>query len=135
MTKFKDLCAELEEQIVASYEDGVSMEQAEKLAAKFLHAQMIVSGELKKADLDSRMRKNGVKSIRAAIYLDIVQKADKKPTEAQIGAMIDTDSLVAGEQRSFDEAEANRDEMERYYGIFQNGHIYFRGIAKGNFNG
>jgi hypothetical protein len=132
---FKQLCKQLEVKIQNSYENGVTLEEAEKLAGEFLYAQMQVSEELKKADLDSRLRKTGVKSIRAAIYLDIVQKNDKRPTEANITAMIDSDQIVVGEQEAFDSAEVTRDELERYYDIFLNAHIYYRGVAKGNFNG
>jgi hypothetical protein len=135
MTKFETLCKQLEAKIVSSYEEGVTLEEAEKLAAQFLFAQLAVSTELKKADLDSRMRKNGVKSIRAAIYLDIVSKSDKKPTEAQITATIDTDKIVGDEQGAFDMAEVSKADLERYYDIFGNAHVYFRTISKGRFDG
>lgn len=133
MSNFKNLCKALEEKIQNSYQEGVTLEQAEKLAGEFLHAQMIVSEELRKADLDSRMRKSGVKAVRAAIYLDTVSKADKKPTEAQIEHTINVNELVTGEQQAFDQAEVNRDELSRYYDIFLNSHIFFRSISKGRF--
>ena len=129
---FEELCEKLEAKIVNSYEEGVSLVDAEMLAAEFLHAQMQVSKELKEKDLSSRMRKSGLKAVRAAVYLEIVQKNEKKPTEAQIGAMIDTHELVSGEQQGLDTSEVDRDDLERYYDIFGNAHVYFRGIAKGN---
>lgn len=124
-----------EDKIISAYETGVSLEEAERLATEFLHAQLQVSVALKAADLDARMRKSGVKSIRAAIYLDIVQKSDKKPTEAQIAALIDSDKLVLGEQQALDTAESDRDELERLFSVFQNAHIHFRGVSKGTFGG
>lgn len=132
---FKDLCKQLESKIQNSYEQGVTVDEAEKLAAEFLYSQLQVSGELKKVDLDSRMRKSGVKAIKAAVYLDIVQKSEKKPTESQMTALIDSDKIVASEQEALDKAEVSRDEMERYYNIFSNAHIYYRGISKGRFDG
>lgn len=135
MSNFKTLCQALESEIEKSYIEGVTLGEAEKLAGQFLHAQMAVSRELQKADLDTRMRKSGLKAIRAAVYLDIVQKSEKKPTEAAIAAMVDTDELVQGEQKSFDTAEVDHDELERYYNIFIQAHVHFRTIAKGNFNG
>lgn len=133
MKKFTEFCKELEAEIERTYTEGATLEEAERLAAKFLSAQLAVSGELKKADLDSRMRKSGVKAIRAALYLEIVSKSDKKPTEAQISALIDSDQLVTDEQLEYDRAEVDKAELERYYDIFVNSHIYFRGIAKGKF--
>lgn len=133
MGRFKELCIELEEKIQKSYEEGVTMESAEKLAGEFLVAQLRVSEELKSADLDSRLRKTGVKAVRAAIYLDIVQRSEKKPTEAQIEATINTDKIVGSEQESFDKAEVERDNLERYYNVFREAHQHFRIIAKGRF--
>ena len=135
MSKFKSLCETLEGKIQKSYEEGVTLEQAERLASEFLHAQLIVSSELRKFDLDSRMKKSGVKAIRAAVYLNAVKGQDKKPTEAAITAIIDSDELVAAEQERFDLAEVERDDLKRYYDIFTNAHIHFRGIAKGQFGG
>lgn len=133
MSKFKELCKELEGKIQKSYEEGTTLEEAERLAAEFLYAQLAVSSELKAADLDSRMRKSGVKSVRAAVYLDIVNKADKKPTEAQIEHTINVTELVNSEQNGLDAAEVERDELTRYYNVFREGHIYYRGISKGKF--
>jgi hypothetical protein len=127
--------AELEQIIANAFEGETTMQEAERLAARFLVAQMQVSNELRNADLDSRMRKTGTKTLRAALYLNIVNNAEKKPTEAQIAATIDTDSMVEEEQKSLDTAEVDRENLRRYYDIFGNAHIYFRGMAKGNFGG
>ena len=134
MSNFKQLCLELENEIRVSYEHGVTLDDAEKLAARFLYAQIQVSVELKKSDLDSRMRKSGVKAVRAAIYTEASTLRDgRKPTEAAISAMVDMNELVQGEQNSFDQAEVDRDDLERYYNIFREAHIYYRGISKGRF--
>lgn len=130
---FTEYCKQLEAKIVDSYETGITLDAAEKLAGEFLAAMIRVSDELKNGDLDSRMKKSGVKSIRAAIYLDIVQKSDKKPTEAGISAMIDSDKIVIDEQQSLDRAEVERDSLERYYNIFREAHLHFRAISKGKF--
>ncbi len=132
---FQKLCKDLESEIEASYTNGVSLEEAEKLAGRFLGAQLAVSGELRKADLDSRMRKTGVKAVRAAIYMDAATKPDKKPTEAMLSSIVDTNEVVQSEQNSLDEAEVLRDDLKRYYDVFGNAHVHFRTIAKGNFGG
>lgn len=133
MSNFKNMCQELEAQIQNAYTEGISLDEAEKLASKFLSAQLAVSAELTKKDLDSRMRKSGVKAVRAAIYLDILQKNDKKPTETAIASTIDSDKIVLDEQEGLDKAEVERDELKRYYDIFCNAHIHFRSVAKGSF--
>ncbi len=131
--KFKEFCDSLEAKIKSSYEDGVTMEQAEKLAGEFLYAQLAVSGELKKLDLDARMRKTGVKAVKASIYMDAATKPDKKPTEAMLAAIVDSSNIVQDEQDHLDKAEVEKDELTRIFNVFKEGHIYFRGVAKGRF--
>lgn len=128
---FKSLTESMENKLLAAQE-GVTAEMAEKLAFEFLSALLKVSAELRKADMNSRMRKSSVKSLRAALYLDIVQKSEKKPTEAAITAVLDTDSLVTGEQNGLDEAEVDKAELMRLEDIYKNAHILLRGLAKGN---
>ncbi len=132
---FKDFAQQLETKIQTSYEEGTTLEQAERLAAEFLHAQIVVSKQLKSFDLDARMRKTGVKAIRAAIYMESANHPVKKPTEAMLASMVDSHEVVQSEQNEFDKAEVSRADLERYYDIFANAHIYYRGIAKGNFGG
>ncbi len=131
---FEEYCNSLEEKIVSAYEEGVTNDQAERLAAEFLNAQLKVSRQLAVHDLDARMRKSGVKAVKAAVYMEELKKHDKKPTESQLTATIDSHDVVNGEQIRFDEAEVKRDELERLFNVFGNAHIYFRGVAKGNFN-
>ncbi len=130
--KFLDQIKELETQIQSSYSEGVTLDQAEKLAGRFLHAQMQVSTELRKSDLDARMRKSGLKAVKAAVYTDTCSKADKKPTEGALEHLINMNELVSGEQDALDRAEVNRDELERLYSIFQQAHVYFRQIGRGS---
>jgi hypothetical protein len=130
MKDFKEQVAELEKLIVDSYEIGVTTQQAQDYAARFLVAQLAVSTELRKLDLDARMRKTGVKATRAAVYLDECRRNDKKPSDVLLGATVDSSPLVTGEQQRFDEAEADKDEMERIYSVFQSAHVHFRNIAK-----
>lgn len=133
MSDFKRLCQSLGAKIQSAYTEGVTLDEAEKLASEFLYAQLQVSERLKAADLDSRMRKTGVKAVRAAIYMDAATKTDKKPSDVLLEATVNMNELVQGEQNDFDAAEADRDELERHYNIFREAHIHFRGIAKGKF--
>lgn len=128
---FKERCQELEVEIQQAYKESITLDQSEKLAGNFLHATLQVSSELRKADLDARTRKSGTKAVRAAIYLNIVQNSDKKPTEATISATIDTNEVVVSEQSALDVAEVDRAELERLYDIFNQAHIYFRQMSKG----
>lgn len=125
----------LEQKIQDSYEKGTTLEEAERLASEFLHAQIQLSEAIKVADLDARVRRSGLKAVRAALYTKIASPVDgnKKPTEAAIDAMITSEPIIQSEQDDLDKAEVERDRLERYYNIFMNCHIFYRGIARGKF--
>lgn len=133
---FQEFCSNLETKIINSYEEGVTLDQAERLAGEFLAALMRVSAELKKEDLDARMKKSGLKAIRAAAYAGQSApnpETGKKLTEAAIAALVDMDDQVAESQEDFDKAEVSHDDLLRQYSIFKEAHIFFRGVSKGRF--
>lgn len=134
ISEFALLCEELTQALKDSYQQGVSLEDAEKLAGKFLYAEILVSDELRKADLNSRVRKQGVKALRAALYMEEAKKTDKKPSDTWIEAAVNMNELTSSEQNGLDEAEIERDRLQSYFNIFKEGHIFMRGIAKGRFD-
>ncbi len=131
MNNIREFCKALEGVVEAAYLESVTLEEAERLSARFLHAQMIVSSALRAASLDAKMRKSGVKGVRAAIYLAEVQKNEKKPSDTLLTAIVDTNDVVAGEEENLFKAETDADELSRYYDIFGNCHVYFRQVSKG----
>ncbi len=133
MTNFQKFCEELTRDIQNAYESSPTLEESEKLAAKFLNAQIQVGAELKAADLDSRLRKSGVKAIKAAVYMENATKSEKKPSDVMLQAMVDMDQIVISEQSAFDSAEVLKNELENYLNVFRDAHIFFRGVAKGRF--
>ena len=131
--KFIALCEELKSDIEKAYTEGVTLDQAERLAAKFLGAQMDVADKLRVVGLDTRMRKSGLKAVKAAVYLEEATRDQKKPSDVMLQALVDRNEIVSGEQTAFDEAEVSKNQLENYLDTFKNAHIYFRGMAKGRF--
>ncbi len=129
---FDQYLENLAKDIELCYETPCSIEDAEKLAAHFLTAQIKVGEALKKADLDARMRKSGLKAIKAAVYLEAATKDPKKPSDVLIGAIVDSDKLVMAEQEGFDTAEVYKNQLENYLNVFNNAHLYFRALMKGS---
>lgn len=125
--------ADLELIIVGAYESSPTIEESERNAARFLQAQLAVSDQLKALDLDARMRKTGLKAIKSAVRSAEIAKHDKKPTEGALEDAVNLNEEVQAEQDALDKAEVERDGLERYYNVFKDAHIYFRGIAKGRF--
>lgn len=131
--EFQSLCEGLTKEIQASYEEGATLDQAEKLAGKFLHAMIQVSNELRECDLDARMRKSGLKAIKSRVRNDELKKHEKKPTEGALDDVVNLSEIVQSSQDDFDEAEVDKDLLSNYLSIFKEAHVHYRGIAKGRF--
>ncbi len=127
------LCEDLKLEIQKSYEEGITLEEAEKLAGKFLSAQISVAEVLKAADLDARMKKSGSKAVKAALYMQEATKGDKKPSDTFIQNIVDMNEIVQNEQNRLDAAEVEVDALNNYYNIFREAHIFFRGVSRGRF--
>lgn len=131
--KFAGLVEELTQVIQNSYESSVTIEEAEKLAGRFLHAQIIVSEELRRADLDARMKKSGLKALEAGTYLDGALAGEKKPSDVLLNATVDSNDLVKVARKEYDTAEVEKSALLNYFGIFKEAHIFFRGVSRGRF--
>jgi hypothetical protein len=129
----QELCEELQVAVTEAYESGVTMERAEAMAARMLGAQLTIAAALATADLNARMRKNGVKAIKASVYMQEIARYDKKPSEGFLEQAVNAEKLVTDEADAYEKADATKEELQSYFGIFKDAHIYFRGIAKGSF--
>lgn len=116
-----------------AYNEGVTMEAAERYAARFLSAQLHVAEELAQMDLDARMKKNGLKAIKSSVYMAAATATEKKPSEGFLENTVNLDPLVSNAQERFDTSDSRKESLSLYLGIFKDAHIYFRGIAKGRF--
>lgn len=133
MDEFKTTINSVKEQIEASYEKGMTVSEAEVFATKLLGYMMQLSEAIRSADLDCRMRRAGLKAIRAAMYLEFAAKGDKKPSDVMLDHMINSNPLVQGEQERFDNAEVNKEEIERNFKIFELAHQHFKKMGQGAF--
>lgn len=123
---------ELENKIKDAYESSITITEAEKLAGEFLVAQMKVNAKIRVLALDARMRKQGVKAIRASVYLEKARAVEKKPSDSWLDSEVQRDPLVLTEQKSFDEAETEAEMYQNYLRIFDSCHVYFRQLSKSN---
>jgi hypothetical protein len=126
---------DLKESVTAAYNCGTTMEEAEKLAGRCLGAQLDIAKALSSTDLDTRMKKNGMKAAKAQAYMTEVGKYDKKPSDTLIENAVALDSMANKAVDLYETADAKKEELTLYFGIFKDAHIYFRTIAKGTFNG
>lgn len=132
-SKLSLICEELKLAIESAYNEGISIPEAEKLAARTLTARLELSDEIKSAALDARMKKHGAKAVRAAVYMEELAKHEKKPAEAYMEHAVNLSEVVAAEETAFAEAEAELQCLDAYLRIFADAHIYFRAVMKGTF--
>lgn len=128
---FNEYRSDLETRISAAYENMPTLDEAEKLALYFLEARLVVGGQLRKVSLDARMRKTGLKAIKAAVFLEAATGTEKKPTDSVLTALVDRSELVQGEQKAFDVAEVDTSDLQNLLEVTKEAHIFFRGLAKG----
>ena len=124
---------ELTETINKAYEQGVTMQEAERLAARTLTIRIELTDQIKERDLDARMKKHGVKAIKARAFVEEIVKHEKKPTESQLDAAVNLSPLVEAAELLFAESETTKNQLEAYSDIFKDAHIFFRGVAKGQY--
>jgi hypothetical protein len=123
----------LEQKIIKSYTEGVTLDEAEKLAGEFLEAQIKTSEEIKKLDLNARLIKATLKEQKAKLFVTEATKNEKKPSDTLLNAMVDSDGAINEIQQAFDESEVERDEIFRLFAIFKDAHLHFRAISRGKF--
>lgn len=128
-----ELCSELKSIIEKAYTEGVTVMESERLAALTLSTRLELADMIKVKDLDARMKKNGVKVVRANAYMNEITEHEKKPSEGYLDHAINQDPLVRAEEKQYAEAEVECDRLTTYNDVFKDAHIYFRSIAKGNY--
>ncbi len=126
---------ELVEIVKAAYVTGTTMEEAERHAARFLEAQLSIASNLATLDLSARMKKNGMKAARAQCYITECSATEKKPSDTFLEQKVQLDPFVCKAVDLFETADARRENLAIYLGIFKDAHVFFRGIAKGVYNG
>lgn len=124
--------AVLEEKIKNSYEVSLDLSEAEKLASEFLYAHMVLTREYQRVSLDARMRKAGLKSIKASVYLAEAGQGEKKRSDVLLNALVDVSAIVATSQEAFDTSETTAELIQGWINVVQQGHIHFRQMSKGS---
>ena len=134
MSKLEKELSELKTITTSAYEEGVTIPQAEKLAAKTLLARMELADAIQAIDLDARMKKQGAKAVRGDVYLKEVKAHEKKPTESALESAVNLNTEVLDAELAFAEAETSKNRLSIYEDVVKDAHIYFRTIAKGSFD-
>jgi len=109
-------------------------EKAELTAALCLDAQREIAEFLAEAELLAKEKKSLVDSIQAEAYFkykDLPDVNGKKLTEAALSHKVAKDIEVISSKKEQYIAEANYNKWRNLFSTLKDGHIYFRGLAKG----
>jgi hypothetical protein len=126
---------ELKATIDRIYNEGCTIIEAERLAARTLSIRLDISDRIKEVDLDARMKRHGVKAIRAQAYMDELVKYDKKPAEGLLDHAVNLSELVSAAEGLYSSADTEVDRLKAYLDVFKDAHLYFRNIARGTYEG
>ncbi len=113
-------------------EVGVDSSTADALAADFALARLAAIEVRKEIELKAKLKKTSVEAVRGSIYLDIVSKSEKKPTESMLEHILNTDKIVVGEENSLAKLEVETKALTEYADIFKDMHILCRKKVDGN---
>lgn len=129
MNKYNQLIKEVE----AVADQGITLDHAERVAGLALSTMNQLSEQLLITERNRRMRKAGLKAIKAATRQEEIKKHDRKPTESQLDDVLALNALVQQEEDGFDDAEVETELLERQFGIAKECHLYFRSVSRGRF--
>lgn len=119
-----------------AHTEKYEMERAELTAALCLEAQKELSEFLAEAELLAKERKLEVESIEGEMYLHYkyeykIDGKDNKLSDVGVQSLVAKDENVKKAKKKQYEAEANFSKWKNLFGMLKDGHIYFRGLAKG----
>jgi len=106
-------------------------EQADRTAALFLTAQMKLSFLIEDVEMKARHAKNEIERIEGEKYFEYkVSNVDKKITENMITSYVAKEPDVVRIKTECAQYEANLKKWNYVLSVLNNGHIFFRNIAK-----
>ena len=129
--KVERIIAQISKEFKLAHNYKYDVEKAELTAALCLEAQKQIAEFLSDAEIYSKERKWEVESVSAERYFHYKESATDKISESALNHFIAKDEKVKEAKSEQFKAEANYKKWQNLLSILKDGHIYFRGLAKG----
>jgi len=131
-----DLIEKVSKELKLAHTEKYDVERAELTAALCLEAQKELAEFLAEAELLAKERKSEVESIEGEMYLHYkyeykIDGKDNKLSDVGVQHLVAKDEKVKKAKQKQHEAESNFSKWRNLFGMLKDGHIYFRGLAKG----
>lgn len=128
LSKLKKIIKEAVE--ILPTEKAVSEREAERRAGRFLEVQAFIVDSIDTLN-DDKIR---AVSLEKAVYAKVLSEVKvKQVTEKKIQTEADPDYQAIRE--NLESVDARINYLKSYYKIFEAAHIFYRNLAKGEFNG
>lgn len=116
-----------------AHEVKYDAEQAEKTAAMFLHARLLLAQFIEDVELNAKQSKGEIDRIEGEKYFHYKEtiNSDKKVTEAVLVAAVARDSEVVQAKKNWASSEAELRKYSFIMDTLKEGHIFFRNVGKG----
>ncbi len=106
-------------------------DQADRTAALFLTAQMKLSFLIEDVEMKARNAKNEIERVEGETYFEYkMSKAGEKITENMITSYVAKEANVVKVKAECAQYEANLKKWNYILNVLNNGHVFFRNIAK-----
>jgi hypothetical protein len=107
------------------------VDHADRTAALFLTAQMKLSFLIEEVEMKARNAKNEIERVEGEKYFEYkVANSDKKITENMITSYVAKESEVVRVKTECAQLEATLKKWNYVLNVLNNGHVFFRNIAK-----
>jgi hypothetical protein len=125
------LISEFAYELKIAHKEKYDVEKAEKTAALCLDAQKEIAEFLAEAELLAKEKKSEVESLEAEKFFYYKKEAGTKLSDVAANLLVAKDSDVKIAKRAQYTAEADYNKWKNLFGTLKEGHVFFRGLAKG----
>jgi hypothetical protein len=132
--RVEDLILQVSKELNIAHSKKYDEVQAELTAALILEAQKELSEFLADAELISKEKKAEVERIEAEQYFFYKNAQKEKATDVFLTRMVSKDRLVLEAKKEQYQAESDYSKYKNLFGMLKDGHVFFRGLAKGKNN-
>jgi hypothetical protein len=114
-----------------SSRERMDTEQADKVAALFLVAQMKLAIHLQDVEMLSRQSKNNIERVEGEKYFEFKNSSgDKKITADMLSSMVAKDADVVKAKNDFTKNESDLKKYTHVLNVLKDGHLFYRNASK-----
>ena len=129
--RVESLMSQISKELRIAHSQKYDAVKAELTAALILDAQKELSEFLADAELISKEKKAEVERVEAEQYYHYKDNSESKVSDVALNRLVAKDPLVIAAKKEQYSAESDFSKYKNLFGMLKDGHVFFRGLAKG----